>query len=143
MKKSIILVPILVLAAACGGGGGGGFRSGGTPYIDIVPAQQLYELDRILVTNDGIIDSSGRQVFFGKYIDLAGNFKGILRGTYGSMSMGPFLETAGWFIGEWIDENRIARGRLRGHWVAGQNSPGGFFHGEWGGHCQRGTDGGD
>jgi hypothetical protein len=88
------------------------------------------------------LDSSGRQVFFGKYIDLAGNFKGILRGTYGSMSMGPFMDTAGWFNGEWIDENKIAKGRLRGLWVAPQGSPKGFFHGEWGGHCQRGPDGG-
>jgi len=83
------------------------------------------------------LDSSGRQVFFGKYIDLSGNFKGILKGTYGSMSMGPFLDTAGYFIGEWIDENEINRGRLRGHWVAPHNTPRGFFHGEWGTHCHR------
>jgi hypothetical protein len=83
------------------------------------------------------VDSSGRQVFFGKYIDLSGNFKGILRGTYGAMSMGPFADTAGYFDGEWIDENRTARGRLRGHWVAPHNTPRGFFHGRWGTHCQR------
>ena len=84
------------------------------------------------------VDSAGRQVFFGKYIDLSGNFKGILRGEYGSMSMGPFLDTAGYFTGEWIGEGEIIRGRLRGHWVAPHNTPGGFFHGEWGTHCYRG-----
>jgi hypothetical protein len=87
------------------------------------------------------VNSAGRQVFFGKYIDLSGNFKGILRGTYGSMSMGPFADTAGYFQGEWIDENKTARGLVNGRWIAPLNTPRGFFHGRWGTRCSRGEGG--
>jgi hypothetical protein len=83
------------------------------------------------------LNSLGEQVFFGKYIDLTGRFKGILRGHYGVYP--EFTDTAkypyGFFRGIWINEDRIESGHLKGHWVT--REPGhGYFHGVWGKFCR-------
>ncbi len=82
------------------------------------------------------VNSQGRRVFFGKYIDLSGRFKGILRGSYGAMSFGPYLDTAGWFAGEWIDNRRVVHGHLGGTWVIGTSNAPGTFHGKWRTDCR-------
>jgi hypothetical protein len=78
------------------------------------------------------VNSAGEHVFFGKYVDRSGGFKGILKGRYGSA---PAIDAAnqhpyGWFEGVWFGRDRIVKGRLKGHWAA--DEPGyGFFHGIW------------
>ena len=90
------------------------------------------------------LNGSDEPVFFGKYIDTAGHFKGILRGEFGSR---PSVSNAcdrdrvrcerrprGWFAGEWIDDRVNVQGKLRGHWIADEDGKG-LFHGVWGMRC--------
>jgi hypothetical protein len=82
------------------------------------------------------VNSLGDQVFFGKYVDMTGRFKGILKGTYGTCPV--LTDTAeypyGFFRGVWINEDRVTAGGLKGHWVT--REPGfGYFHGVWGQFC--------
>ncbi len=82
------------------------------------------------------VNSLGEQVFFGKYVDMTGRFKGILKGTYGVCP--ELVDTAeypyGFFRGIWINEDRVTAGGLKGHWVT--REPGfGYFHGVWGQLC--------
>jgi hypothetical protein len=86
-------------------------------------------------------NSDGERVFFGKYIDMTGRFKGILRGYYGPApdvavdSEHPY----GFFQGTWINEDGLISGRLQGHWIS--DEPGfGFFHGIWGAICEEEVD---
>lgn len=77
------------------------------------------------------INSNGERVFFGKYVDLNGRFKGILRGNYGKCE--DSLDDSfpvGWFKGIWINKRRIIAGELRGHWAADSEGHG-YFHGRW------------
>ena len=81
-------------------------------------------------------NSDGDQIFVGKYVDMTGSFKGILRGHYGTCPelTAEALYPYGYFRGIWIDENRTESGGLKGHWIA--REPGfGFFHGVWGMNC--------
>lgn len=81
-------------------------------------------------------NSSGDHVFVGKYIDMTGKFKGILRGHYG-LSPEIVDEAAypyGFFRGIWIGEDRTQSGGLMGHWIAREDGFG-FFHGLWGMDC--------
>ena len=78
------------------------------------------------------INSQGEKVFFGKYIDMAGRFKGILKGYYGRCEE-DITDSAfpgGWFKGIWIGRNRLIFGELKGHWIA-DTSGSGYFHGRW------------
>ena len=81
-------------------------------------------------------NSAGEKIFVGKYVDMTGRFKGILRGYYGvcpeltSETVYPY----GYFRGNWIDEERTVTGGLKGHWVAREEGFG-FFHGVWGMNC--------
>lgn len=81
-------------------------------------------------------NSAGEKIFVGKYVDITGRFKGILRGYYGicpeltSETVYPY----GYFRGNWIDEERTVTGGLKGHWVAREEGFG-FFHGVWGMNC--------
>ena len=82
------------------------------------------------------LNSLGEQVFFGKYVDMTGRFKGILKGHYGVCP--ELTDTAeypyGFFRGIWINEDRVTAGGLRGHWST--REPGfGYFHGVWGQFC--------
>ena len=81
-------------------------------------------------------NSDGDKVFVGKYVDMTGRFKGILKGYYGEC---PELTAAavypyGFFRGIWIDSERTVTGGLKGHWVAREEGFG-FFHGVWGMNC--------
>jgi len=90
------------------------------------------------------LNGSDEPVFFGKYIDTAGHFQGILRGSFGSRQPGKLdcdrdrgrreRRPHGWFAGEWIDDNVNVQGKLRGHWIAGDDGKG-LFHGVWGMRC--------
>jgi hypothetical protein len=85
-------------------------------------------------------NSAGDQVFVGKYVDLTGKFKGILKGYYGlcpeltSETVYPY----GFFRGIWINEDETESGGLKGHWVAREEGFG-FFHGVWGMNCTEDT----
>ncbi len=82
------------------------------------------------------INTKGEKVFFGKYVDRAGNFRGILRGSWEdrgieSPSQSNRLRTHGMLQGEWVDENGAAVGTVRGHWRAARDGGDGFFEGAW------------
>lgn len=83
------------------------------------------------------VNSAGEHVFFGKYVDRDGRFKGILRGHYGPA---PAIDAEnryphGWFDGVWFGRDRLVKGYLKGHWAA--DEPGyGFFHGVWCLNCK-------
>jgi len=66
--------------------------------------------------------SNGKKVFFGKYINLKGKFKGIFRGHYG----------AGKFKGKWKHKNGD-KGVLGGAYFESRAGPevGGHFIGRW------------
>ncbi len=89
------------------------------------------------------LNSEGKKVFFGKYIDPDGRFMGILRGTYGVRP--EVSENAarphGWFAGEWVDENVNVKGKLKGHWIGERETGNGYFHGVWRMGPGDGTDG--
>lgn len=81
-------------------------------------------------------DKEGAKVFYGKYVDRAGNFKGIVRGTWDDRgpdgpSQANHFRTHGAFNGEWVDENGNALGALRGHWRVVRGDDDGFFEGAW------------
>jgi hypothetical protein len=83
------------------------------------------------------VNSAGEQVFFGKYVDMSGNFRGILAGRYGVdptfAALSPLSEQ-GWFNGHWINRAETVEGRLKGHWTTGRRGIG-YFHGIWGMIC--------
>ena len=80
-------------------------------------------------------NSIGEQKFFGKYINMYGRFKGILRGDYG-ISPALYAEDPpfGWFEGEWLGRYLKRQGDLKGKWVADEEGYG-FFHGQWVNDC--------
>lgn len=76
---------------------------------------------------------AGEEVFFGKYIDWDGNFKGLLRG-HVEVDRGELNAGAGRFVGVWSNANRDLEGSLHGHWSVTHNR--GFFDGRWCAGCQ-------
>ena len=74
------------------------------------------------------LDAAGNRVFFGKYIDRRGHFRGLLRGTWEPAEEESELAT---FTGNWIGAAGQVEGYLggRAHPVPGY--PGGFFEGRW------------
>ena len=79
-------------------------------------------------------NSSGENVFFGKYVDFRGQFKGIMKGRYGSYPTQSIIDRLGWYKGIWLGRNAVREGYLQGDWIAdGQGH--GFFHGKWGKEC--------
>lgn len=84
------------------------------------------------------VNSAGEPVFFGKYIDMSGRIKGILRGRYGPLPevTAASVNTCGYFKGEWIGRSQEVQGRLEGRWMGA--APGqGLFHGIWGMNCSK------
>ncbi|MBN2070598.1 MAG: hypothetical protein JW814_03990 [Candidatus Krumholzibacteriota bacterium] len=77
------------------------------------------------------INSAGEHKFFGKYINMNGRFRGILRGDYG---LAPTMSIEdpgfGWFEGEWLGRDRLRQGVLKGEWISDGEGLG-FFHGKW------------
>ena len=66
---------------------------------------------------------TGDEVFFGKFIDRTGRFRGLLAGTYGE----------GHFAGRWIDRGDPDRGVLAGEYRENERAAGvgGHFLGRW------------
>lgn len=89
------------------------------------------------------VNSNGRKVFFGKYIDANGKFEGMLRGTWGKIDGRP----GGHFKGVYFDAMDRPAGRLFGHWKthevdstnAGRE---GVFQGVWKAACPSWNNGG-
>ena len=77
------------------------------------------------------INSEGRRVFFGKYIDKDGNFEGMIRGVWNPHSHHP--ET-GPFKGVFYSPSGEPAGRLHGRWAVDEGG-GGAFQGVWKTHC--------
>jgi hypothetical protein len=82
------------------------------------------------------INSLGERVFFGKYIDFKGRFKGILKGYYEPVLdiTTEYYPPHGIFYGSWFNQNLVHQGRLKGDWITDE-SGNGFFHGRWGRNC--------
>jgi hypothetical protein len=72
------------------------------------------------------VDHDGGPVFFGKYIDLDGHFRGFLHGTYGD----------GAFAGDWTAADGSLEGSLNAEYVTGETVDSGFFQGFWQQDCQ-------
>ncbi|MBD3221864.1 hypothetical protein GF314_11545 [bacterium] len=76
-------------------------------------------------------DEAGEPVFFGKYIDRAGNFMGLLAGHWE-----PADETGrGEFRGHWINQAETVEGILGGQFLNLPERPRGFFQGRWATDC--------
>ncbi|MFQ5863793.1 MAG: hypothetical protein ACE5IW_01030 [bacterium] len=74
------------------------------------------------------INEQGKRVFFGKWISLSGQFRGLLAGEW-EYRQG---ENGGVFRGRWVNRALTTAGTLKGHFKTGR--PGdrrGFFHGRW------------
>lgn len=74
------------------------------------------------------VRSDGKKVFFGKYVDAEGNFKGRLRGVWG---YGAPLVPGGYFAGHWVDASGRIAGFLGGHWINSPDKVGGFMRGHY------------
>ncbi len=81
-------------------------------------------------------NSSGESVFFGKYIDFKGRFKGLLKGYYEVSPVDTFAYSPprGIFRGRWFNRNLTPQGSLKGDWVT-DTEGNGFFHGRWIKNC--------
>jgi hypothetical protein len=80
------------------------------------------------------INSAGEMKFFGKYINLGGEFMGILAGDWGvDPTLGPYADQ-GWFEGVWLGHGRVVHGRLKGKWLL-PGTGNGYFSGLWARNC--------
>jgi hypothetical protein len=83
------------------------------------------------------VNSQGERVFFGKYIDPQGGFRGFVRGTWEAASQGsPGSESfreSGTFEGRWVDEQGGFVGHVSGRWDR-RGIRWGVFTGRWRGH---------
>ncbi len=77
------------------------------------------------------VNLAGQEVFFGKYIDWDGNFKGLLRGRI-TIDRGELSAGAGRFVGHWSEGDQL-EGSLHGRWNVTRNR--GFFDGRWCAGC--------
>ena len=93
-------------------------------------ASENGELSGYLMGRFGV-NSNGRRVFFGKYIDEAGNFEGRLRGVWLPTSRHP---RAGVFMGVFYTPTGEPAGRLHGRWAVREEG-GGCFQGVWKTQC--------
>ncbi len=82
------------------------------------------------------LNKNDEPVFFGKYIDRDGAFRGFLKGNYSTLTSGDVSEInaleVGEFRGHWIDSRGNALGRLSGTWLHRDGKPG-RFDGRWAG----------
>ncbi len=84
-------------------------------------------------------NDQGEKVFFGKYIDLNGRFKGFIRGHYDIIEGGGDAgatqdREVGWFSGEWVGAHGEAIGPVKGLWTCRSGRPGWFSGMWWGNH---------
>jgi len=73
-------------------------------------------------------DEQGERVFYGKYIDRLGRFRGLLRGTWVA---GDGEDHLAGFEGHWVTRNGNREGLLGGLAHAVEGYPGGFYEGRW------------
>ncbi|MBU8870613.1 MAG: hypothetical protein KOO60_07105 [Gemmatimonadales bacterium] len=78
------------------------------------------------------LDQTGNRVFFGKYIDRQGRFRGMLVGTWELAAEERDLAA---FSGHWVSASGNAEGRLGGRAYSVEGSSGGFFAGRWATLC--------
>lgn len=65
------------------------------------------------------VDASGENVLFGKWIGIAGGFRGLLRGTWGQDPVAATDDPAiGWFAGRWDSASGAKQGDFGGNWIA-------------------------
>ncbi len=85
------------------------------------------------LNTDNVYDN----VFYGKVIDLDGNFIALLKGSYHSKNpMARRGNSSGWLRGYYYDENANIMGVLRGHYhEQPKNSGFGFLQGRWREYC--------
>lgn len=101
------------------------------------------------VRDDGSLDGylhgrytveDGRRILFGKWITTAGDFGGLMRGTWG-----PLLDDAepgeegpdGYFQGHWVNDAFTIVGHFRGHYCLPEApDTTGSFHGRWKEDCR-------
>jgi len=83
-------------------------------------------------------DNVENNVFYGKVIDLDGNFLALLRGTYHSKHpMAHRGSSSGWLRGYYYDEDGNVMGVLKGHYhEQPKNSGFGFMQGRWREYCR-------
>ncbi len=74
------------------------------------------------------LDEDGNRVFFGKYINRVGHFRGLLVGTW---EPGENENMMADFHGRWINAAGSVEGILGGSAHPVQDYPGGFFEGRW------------
>jgi len=77
------------------------------------------------------VNGEGEQVFAGKWIDNHGRFKGLLRGAWGSADGDGYGE----FRGHWTNRAGSVEGKLGGKWFLATGRPAGFFAGRWATLC--------
>jgi hypothetical protein len=79
-------------------------------------------------------NAENERVFYGKYIDNAGHFRGFLHGTWEATTEGgpgrPGFRETGTFSGRWVDERNHDLGDLHGSWQR-RGSHTGVFTGCW------------
>jgi len=86
-------------------------------------------------------DGNPAPVFYGKYIDIDGNFEGLLKGVYGptaNSTSASVNRRVGIFRGYFYDANGNILGILKGHYrnrVAGSGM--GYFQGRWRTLCNK------
>jgi hypothetical protein len=75
------------------------------------------------------LDEDGNRVFFGKYIDRSGHFRGLLVGTWDPAAEDETMMAG--FNGHWVNAAGTTEGLLGGNAHPVQDYPGGFFEGRW------------
>jgi hypothetical protein len=77
------------------------------------------------------VNEAGERVFFGKYINRRGQFRGLLTGTWA-----PGEEPGqGVFNGQWINREETVEGIFGGRFVTSPDRPTGHFQGRWATVC--------
>lgn len=83
------------------------------------------------------LSNTGERRFFGKYINMSGEFMGLIAGNWGIDSneiLAAAVIERGWFEGLWYGRRRAALGRLKGEWITGEADRG-YFKGIWARNC--------
>jgi len=76
----------------------------------------------------------GHPVLYGKWITESGDFRGLLRGTWG-----PARDVdcpKGFFEGHWVNEALTVEGDFKGHYHISEGDTSGFFQGRWRKDCR-------
>lgn len=77
-------------------------------------------------------DSEGNAVFFGKYINRTGQFRGLLAGTW---TPDDDESGRGKFLGYWVNAAETVEGVLGGSYFDPPLRDGGFYQGRWATDC--------